>query len=326
MSNPGFWDDQDKATQIAKEADFYKKEVEFWEGLEDRFKEAEDALELSQKDKEFVKEAGDSIQEIEKDLKEWEIKTLFTGKYDESDAVLAIHAGAGGTDAQDWAEMLLRMFTRYAENRDWKVDILSESRGTEAGIKSVVMTVKGDYAYGYLKNEAGVHRLVRLSPFNTANTRETSFALVEVLPLIRRKEVEIDPKDLKIDTSTASGHGGQSVNTTYSAVRITHIPTGITVSIQNERSQHQNKEKALEVLQARLVKLQEEKREKEREKLRGEFHSPEWGNQIRSYVLHPYKMAKDHRTEYETSDVEAVLDGDLDEFIEKELVDLNNQS
>jgi peptide chain release factor 2 len=213
--------------------------------------------------------------------------------------------------------MLLRMFSRYAERKDWEIKMLDMSRGSEAGIKSAIFSVRGRFAYGYLNAEAGVHRLVRLSPFNSDNLRQTSFALVEVLPdLGEAKEIQVDPKDLRIDTFLSSGHGGQGVQTTYSAVRVTHLPTGIVVSCQNERSQTQNKETALRVLQARLHALALAEHEEEKQRLRGEFTSAEWGNQIRSYVLHPYKMVKDHRTKYETQDTEAVLDGDLDEFVE----------
>ncbi|MBX4191565.1 MAG: PCRF domain-containing protein [Candidatus Doudnabacteria bacterium] len=215
--------------------------------------------------------------------------------------------------------MLLRMYLRYAESKKFKAVIVDESRGSEAGIKSVVIEIIGPYAYGYFKSEAGVHRLVRQSPFNSTNTRETSFALVEVLPAIQQGEFKLNMDEIEIEAKTSRGHGGQSVNTTYSAIRATHRPTGITVTIQNERSQSQNKEQALKIITSKLAQLEEQKRQEEKLKIRGEFHSAEWGNQIRSYVIHPYKMVKDHRTNYETSDAEGVLEGDLDEFIKKYL-------
>ncbi|MDE2312461.1 MAG: peptide chain release factor 2, partial [Patescibacteria group bacterium] len=259
---------------------------------------------------------GDLEQKYQKNR----FMALLSKKYDDHNAIFSVHAGAGGADAQDWAEMLLRMFLRYCERKGFVTDVLESSRGSEGGIKSAVVEVHGAYAYGLLKSEAGVHRLVRLSPFNPAHTRETSFALLEVLPLLEDVEkVEIDPKDLKIEANTSSGHGGQSVNTTYSAIRITHIPTGIKVSIQNERSQHQNRELALKILMAKLKTLEEERLQKEKLEIRGEFKSAEWGNQIRSYVLHPYKMVKDHRTGFETSDPDSVLDGELEEFVERYL-------
>jgi len=238
-------------------------------------------------------------------------------KYDDRDALVAFHAGAGGTEAQDWAEMLLRMFLRYAERKGWKTKTLDEHRGAEAGIKSATISVEGRYAYGHLKGEAGVHRLVRLSPFNADHLRQTSFALVEVLPeLGELSEVKIKPEDVRIDTYLAGGHGGQGVQTTYSAVRVTHIPTGIVITCQNERSQTQNKETAMRILRAKLHALYLAERDAEKKKIRGEFTSAEWGNQIRSYVVHPYKLVKDHRTKFETQEAEKVLDGDLDAFVE----------
>ncbi len=319
MTASDFWRDTEKATKITREADTLKKEIEFWDNFDKQITDLADLVNLAKDDFTLEADLARQLSDLEKDFEEVELETLFTGKYDGADAVLAIHAGAGGTDAQDWTEMLLRMYLRYVEAKGWKAEMLTKSEGSEAGIKSVMLEVKGYHAYGYLKNEAGVHRLVRLSPFNPAKTRETSFALVEVLPEIPHKELEIDEKDIKIETSTARGHGGQSVNTTYSAVRLTHLPTGITVSIQSERSQHQNRERALEVLRARLAKLEEERRAEERKELRGEFRSAEWGNQIRSYVLHPYKLVKDHRTNEETSNIDEVLDGNIDRFIERAL-------
>ena len=233
--------------------------------------------------------------------------------------MISIHAGAGGDDAQDWAAMLLRMYLRFVEQKGWQAKILDESRGSEAGVKSVTFEVEGPYAYGHLKGETGVHRLVRISPFDAEKMRHTSFAYVEALPVLDDVEVKIDDRDIRVDTFLSSGHGGQSVQTTYSAVRLVHEPTGIIVTVQNERSQRQNKEKALQILQSRLLQLEEAKQEEERQRLRGQLTEAAWGNQIRSYVLHPYKMVKDHRTDYEEQDVAAVLDGGLQRFAEEYL-------
>ncbi len=249
-----------------------------------------------------------------------ELQLVFSGKYDESNAILAIHAGAGGTESQDWAQMLLRMYLRWAEQRGFKARVVDTSPGEEAGLKSAVVELAGTRAYGYLKAERGVHRLVRLSPFDASHSRHTSFALVEVLPEVEEVEVTINPDDLRIDTYGASGHGGQSVQRTASAVRITHLPTGIVVSCQNERSQLQNKEVAMTVLRARLVEMELKRRAEEQARLKGEHVPAEWGNQIRSYILHPYKLVKDHRTGYEATDPNAVLDGALDPLLEAYLL------
>ena len=255
--------------------------------------------------------------DVQKRFADVEFRTLFSGIYDAENAIVAIHAGSGGTEANDWTEMLLRMYLRFAEKKQFRTEILSESRGEEVGFKSVMVRVTGRFAYGYLRSEAGVHRLVRISPFDAEKMRHTTFALVEVLPELEEvKDIELDMKDLRIDTFMAGGHGGQSVNTTYSAVRVVHLPTGITVNCQNERSQAQNKETAIKILKSKLHQLAMAERQKEKSDLRGEYASAEWGNQIRSYVLHPYKLVKDHRTDFETQEAQAVLDGGLDVFME----------
>ena len=318
MQRPDFWNDHKKAQKTSKQLDFLENKLRDWVKLKSDAEDLETLAELNDKenDAKVAKEIETKIKSLKKEYLSFRLKTFLSGTYDDHNCLLSIHAGAGGTDAQDWAGMILRMHLRYAERKGYKVEILDKSEGSEAGIKSVVLHITGPYAFGYMKAEAGVHRLIRLSPFNPTHTRETSFVLVEVLPeLESHEELRLDPKDLKIETSTARGHGGQSVNTTYSAVRITHIPTGIKVSIQNERSQHQNKAQALKILQSKIRAYEEEKQRQEKLKIRGEFHSAEWGNQIRTYTIHPYKLVKDHRSGFESSDPEAVLDGDLDEFI-----------
>lgn len=321
MQQPDFWHDQMAAQGVSQKYNVLKEFVSFWVLFPKELEELDGLVAATDAaDTEGVAYLQTQVETARTKLNCQESLALLSQQYDDHSAIVAIHAGAGGTDAQDWAEMLLRMYMRYAEAHGFAVDILEKSRGNEAGIKSVLFEVTGPFAYGYLRGEAGVHRLVRLSPFNPSHTRETSFALVEVLPALAEAEsVKLDPKDLKIEANTASGHGGQSVNTTYSAIRITHIPTGIRVSIQNERSQHQNREVALKILASRLQVLEDEKFKAEKKELRGEFKSAEWGNQIRSYVLHPYKLVKDHRTNCESSDAEGVLDGNIDEFIEKYL-------
>jgi peptide chain release factor 2 len=322
VNESGFWDDTRKAKQIMQKLDSYKEIVGFWDDIEKRIIDLEEIIGIidEKKDKDVLRDVKKRLKIIEKTFIEHEFEALMSGKYDEASAIMAIHSGAGGIDAQDWSEILLRMYLRYAEDHKYKTDIIHMSKGEEAGIKSATFIVTGPFAYGHLKNEAGVHRLVRLSPFNSDNLRQTSFALVEVLPEITSDdEIKIKDDDLKIDTFRASGAGGQHVNKTDSAVRITHIPTKTVVECQNERSQAQNKERAMQILKSKLYKLQQEKEEEEKQKLRGEYTSAEWGNQIRSYVLHPYKLVKDHRTGIETTDTEKVLDGDIDRFIEARL-------
>jgi peptide chain release factor 2 len=295
-----------------------RSEVESWGQLQSRIK---DALELSQmEDESLIPELEREIQDIERELGRREFNAMLPGKYDSGDALLAIHAGAGGTDSQDWVEMLQRMYLRWAEAHGFDTEILDMTEGEEAGIKSVTISVNGDYAYGYLRPEKGVHRLVRLSPFDSSHRRHTSFALIEVLPQVEDEtDLKIDPNDLRIDTYRSAGAGGQNVQKNDTAVRITHLPTGIVVTCQNERSQVQNKENAMRVLRARLLDIKQAEKEEHIAELRGEFIKAEWGSQIRSYVLHPYQMVKDHRTNFEVGNAQAVLDGDLDGFIESYL-------
>jgi len=293
-----------------------KKVVQRWRGLERRVTDIAELISLAEEDASLMVEIQSEIDKVSSRLDELELEMAFSSEYDARNAILAIHAGAGGTESQDWAQMLLRMYLRWAERRGYETEILDVSPGEEAGIKSAVVGVSGDYACGYLKSEHGVHRLVRLSPFDADHARHTSFVLVEVMPEAEADvDVKIEPGDLKVDVFRSSGPGGQHMQKTSSAVRLTHLPTGLVATCQSERSQHQNKEIALRILQARLLKLELAQRAEERARLKGKRISAGWGNQIRSYVLHPYKMVKDHRTDYETSDAEAVLDGELDGFI-----------
>lgn len=295
-----------------------REQVETWRGLEAKVGELSDLLELAEAegDEATAADVSAEVEALSARLDKLELSLALSGEYDRRHAILAIHAGAGGTDSQDWAEMLLRMYLRWAEGHGYQARVLDMTVGEEAGIKSATAEVAGRNAYGYLRAERGVHRLVRLSPFDFAHARHTSFALVEVMPEVEDvAEVTIDPDDLRIDVFRASGHGGQHVQKNATAVRINHIPSGIVVSCQNERSQYRNKEIAMKVLQARLLERELERHAEEKARLKGEHVSAAWGNQIRSYVLHPYKMVKDHRTGYETSDAEAVLDGELDELL-----------
>lgn len=321
MQAQGFWDDNEHAQKVSKEYNQLKKFYDFWVGLEANTREILDIANggdaNANADIEYLQS---QVEELEEKYKKNRFVALLSKKYDDHNAIFSVHSGAGGVDAQDWAGMLLRMFLRYAEKKGFATEVLELSKGDQGGVKTAVVEVTGPYAYGLFKSEAGVHRLVRLSPFNPAHTRETSFALLELLPVLEeQEEFKVDEKDLKIEANTASGHGGQSVNTTYSAIRITHMPTGIRVSIQNERSQHQNRALAMKILISKLKVLEEEKLQKEKQDLRGEFKSAEWGNQIRSYVVHPYKLVKDHRTNFESTDPDSVLEGELDEFVEKYL-------
>ena len=316
MSSPGFWDEPEEAREVAAEFSRVEGRMKMLEGLRARLVDAEELLELAEEDEELAEEVGEELERIEKALGALEVARLFSGKYDEGAAILTINSGAGGVDSQDWAEMLARMYRRWAERRGYGIETIEYTLGEEAGIKSATYSITGEYAFGLLSAERGVHRLVRISPFDAGARRHTSFASVAVAPVVDDTvSVEIDEKDLKIDTYRASGAGGQHVNKTDSAVRVTHLPTGTVVQCQNERSQHQNREVAMRILRARLFEHEREKREKELAALEGERAEIEWGSQIRSYVLHPYKMVKDHRTGEETSDVDNVLDGDLDDLI-----------
>jgi peptide chain release factor 2 len=294
-------------------------EIQTWRALEGKVNDLAELITLSlqEKDVSLEQEIASELDQVSSQLDKLDFQLLLSGEYDHRDAILAIHAGAGGTESQDWAEMLLRMYIRWAERRGYGAELLDTSPGEEAGIKSAMLEISGDYGYGYLKSEHGVHRLVRLSPFDADHSRHTSFALVEVLPEVdKATEVHIGPDELKVETFRSSGPGGQHMQKTSSAVRITHIPTGLMATCQSQRSQHQNKEVALKVLQARLLDMERAKEAEERARLKGEHQSAAWGNQIRSYVLHPYKMVKDHRTGAETANTTTVLDGDLDKFIE----------
>ncbi|MFA5821010.1 MAG: peptide chain release factor 2 [Candidatus Gracilibacteria bacterium] len=322
MERPDFWNDNRKAAETSQKASGLTKLIETWEKMQNECEELKSLLpEIHpEKDEGGAAEFTQMVEKLAESWRRLEISTFFSGKYDTNSAIVSIHAGTGGTDAQDFAEMLLRMYMRYAERMEFATELMDKSVGEEAGIKSVTFAVKGQFAYGYLKGEAGVHRLVRLSPFNSKNTRETSFVLVEILPEISfSEEIKIDADDLRIDVFRAGGKGGQAVNKTDSAVRITHLPTNIVVQCQNERSQLQNKQQAMRILHSKLIDVMEKEHAKELKDLKGKKIDMSWGNQIRSYVLHPYKMVKDHRSGYEESNPEAVLDGKLDGFIEAEL-------
>ncbi len=315
----GFWDDPKYAQQVMKKISSMRVGVEMWQSIQSRL---EDTLVLAQlEDESLYADLEKETSFIEKELDKHEFEAMLSGPWDQGGALLAIHAGAGGTDSQDWAEMLQRMYLRWAEMRGFTAEVLDLTPGEEAGIKSTTIAVDGNYAFGYLRSEKGVHRLVRLSPFDSAHRRHTSFALVEILPQVDdESEVEIASEDLQIDTFKSSGAGGQNVQKNASAIRITHLPTGIVVSCQNERSQVQNRENAMRVLRARLLELKQQEQAEQLSALRGEYVKAEWGSQIRSYVLHPYQMVKDHRTNHEEGNTQGVLDGKIDDFIEAYLL------
>jgi len=324
MSKPNFWQDQERAVILSKQTEEYESEIIKWENLKKEITDLEQYVALRQSSGQAEKAdtslddyVNKKYDELKQRYEELEFFVLFSGKYDRNNAIISIHAGTGGVDAQDWAQILERMLLRFAEKKNWSVELVDRNTGNEAGIKSASFRIIGSWAYGYLKSESGVHRLVRISPFDAEKMRHTSFALVEVIPeLPETEDIILKDSDLRIDVFRSSGPGGQSVNKTDSAVRIVHLLTGLTVTCQTQRSQHQNKETALKILKAKLFKLEEEKKGSEEKKMRGEAQKAEWGKQIRSYVMQPYQMVKDHRTEYETSDIQKVLDGDLNGFME----------
>lgn len=319
---PDFWTDQTAAQKLLREQKTLEKKLGAYENLASGLDDIELTIELaeSEEDAELAQEVTKSFDRLSENLEKLRLELLLNGKYDKNNAIISVHAGTGGVDAMDWAAMMLRMYTRWSEKKGYKIRMIDLQDDTEAGIKSATLIVEGDNAYGYLKNEQGVHRLVRISPFNAAGKRQTSFASLEVMPEIEDDiNIEIDPEDIRVDTYRSSGAGGQHVNTTDSAIRITHIPTNIVVTCQNERSQIQNRETAMKILKSKLIELAEEQQKENLKELKGDFSMITWGAQIRSYVFQPYTMVKDHRTGAETANVDAVMDGDLDYFINAKL-------
>lgn len=320
--NEGFWDNPEAAQSLLKKKKVLETTIEKYESLRMGLEDTGDLIELAEEmeDEDEADAIVKNFADLEKRLEELKLATLLDGKYDHNSAIISIHAGTGGVDAMDWAEMLLRMYTRWSEKKGYKITLVDLQDDTEAGIKSATLIIDGENAYGYLKNEKGVHRLVRISPFNAAGKRQTSFASLEVMPEVEDDmTVEIDPEDLRIDTYRSSGAGGQHVNKTDSAIRITHIPTNIVVTCQNERSQHQNKDVAMKILVSKLTELKEREHKENLKELKGDFSLNTWGSQIRSYVFQPYTMVKDHRTNAEVGNVNAVMDGDIDYFINEKL-------
>ena len=318
MNKPGFWDDPESAQKYMKEKKSIEGKLGELDHLGSQLEDLEVLVEMAEEepDESLTEEAAGSCREISDALEALKLRTLLDGKYDQNNAIVSVHAGAGGTDAQDWAEMLFRMYTRWCEKKGYKSKLIDMQEDTEGGIKSATLLVEGENAYGYMKNEKGVHRLVRISPFDSSGRRHTSFASLDVIPEIDEDlDVEIDPDDLRIDTFRSSGAGGQHVNKTDSAIRITHIPTGVVVQCQNERSQHKNKDKAMQMLKAKLYLIKEQENREKLSDIRGEVSDNGWGNQIRSYVMQPYTMVKDHRTGEETGNVQSVMDGNLDAFM-----------
>jgi len=327
IEDPAFWNDPEAAQSVLKKKKGLETKVEKYAALEKGFEDIEELIVLAEEmeDEEEAEAIAESFKDLQNQLEELKLDTLLDGKYDHNNAIISVHAGTGGVDAMDWAQMLYRMYVRWAEKKGYKVTLVDMQDDTEAGIKSATLIVEGENAYGYLKNEKGVHRLVRISPFNAAGKRQTSFAALEVMPEIEDDmTVEIDPEDLRIDTYRSSGAGGQHVNKTDSAIRITHLPTHIVVTCQNERSQHQNKEMAMKILASKLLELKEQEHKENLKELKGDFSLITWGSQIRSYVFQPYTMVKDHRTGAEVGNVNAVMDGDLDYFINEKLKQKDN--
>ena len=319
MSNPGFWDNTEKSSSIVKKLKNLKSSVEPWIASSGKFKELKELAEIvKEEDADLLKNLSTDIEILEKEVSRLEFQALLSGEFDSNSAILSINAGAGGTESCDWVEMLLRMYSRFAEKKGYQIKTIDLLSGEEAGVKNVTLLIEGPYAYGYLKAERGVHRLVRISPFDANKRRHTSFASVDVIPEVEEDvDIKLEESDLRIDVYRSKGAGGQSVNTTDSAVRITHLPTGLVAQCQNERSQHQNKQTAFKILKARIYEQEREKKEQELMQHYGaQKKKIEWGRQIRSYVMQPYTLVKDHRTDYETGDVNKIMDGGLDDFIE----------